>query len=68
MSELAPTLELLTASELAQFLKVTTAAIRKWSTDGCPRVPLGTRLVRFRLNDVLNWLEARSQRAKEGSV
>ncbi len=39
--------EKLTARELAQKLKVSLAAIRKWTRQGMPCERLGKRLVRF---------------------
>jgi hypothetical protein len=53
--------EFLTVHELARCLKVTVAAIRKWQAKGLPRIPLGKRLVRFQLPEVLRWLAEQSQ-------
>ena len=51
--------EILTAGELARKLKVSKAAVRRWTLDGIPCRRLGGRLVRFDLNTALAWLEQR---------
>jgi excisionase family DNA binding protein len=48
--------EKLTASELAKKLKVSVAAVRKWTRQGLPCDRLGKRLVRFDQEKVLRWL------------
>lgn len=50
---------LFTAEKLAQTLDCSLAAIRRWTLEGCPVVRLG-RLRRYRLNDMLAWLEQRA--------
>jgi phage terminase Nu1 subunit (DNA packaging protein) len=54
-------IEIVTASELAQILKVSTAAVRAWTHQGMPCLPVG-RLKRFVVEDVLRWLKARQER------
>lgn len=51
--------EILTAPELRDRLKVSLAAIRKWTRSGMPCKKLGVRLVRFEMTSVLAWLESR---------
>jgi excisionase family DNA binding protein len=51
--------ELLTADELAKKLKVSKAAVRRWTLDGIPCRRLGNKLVRFELSSSLAWLEQR---------
>jgi excisionase family DNA binding protein len=53
--------EILTATELAKKLKVSKAAVRRWTLDGLPCRRLGGRLVRFALHTALAWLEQRQQ-------
>lgn len=57
-----------TASDLAQFLNVSLAAIRKWTrTTDLPRVQVSRRAIRFERAEVLAWLKARQVRnGKEG--
>ena len=52
-SECAPS-ELLTADELAEALKVSTASVRLWQRQGVPHVPIG-RLKRYMLHEVIEW-------------
>jgi excisionase family DNA binding protein len=56
------TAEFLTAQELANKLKVSTPAIRRWTVDGIPCHRLGGRLVRFELDKALAWLEQRQKK------
>ena len=57
--------EILTADELAKKLKVSKAAVRRWTLDGLPCHRLGGRLVRFEFNAALTWLEQRQQERTE---
>jgi excisionase family DNA binding protein len=51
------------ARSLAQFLNVSVACIRKYTRlTNMPRLRVG-RAVRFHRQEVLNWLEARQQKA-----
>jgi terminase small subunit / prophage DNA-packing protein len=55
--------EILTAGELAEALKVTTAAVTKWKSEGCPcRIQSGRPV--YVLADVVDW---RLSRAKESA-
>ena len=56
--------ELLTARELDVRLKVSTAAIRRWTLDGMPVRRLGGRLVRFEISSALRWLELKRTAAE----
>jgi phage terminase Nu1 subunit (DNA packaging protein) len=52
--------ELFTAEELQGILKLKSiAAVRRWTVEGCPVIKLG-RLRRYRLEDMLRWLEQRA--------
>jgi len=51
-------MELLTAKELADALKVSLAAVRAWTCQGLPYTPIG-RLRRYALQDTLKWLRER---------
>jgi len=53
-------IEFLTAQELTKILKVKLETVRYWTAMGCPVVKLG-RLRRFRLNELLAWLEKREE-------
>jgi phage terminase Nu1 subunit (DNA packaging protein) len=50
----------LTGQGLAATLKCSLAAVRKWKSQGMPHIKL-SRLVRFELDRVLEWLAARSK-------
>jgi excisionase family DNA binding protein len=54
--------ELDTARDLAKFLKLSLAAVRKWTrTTDIPHIKAG-RAVRYDRAAVLNWLRARQSR------
>ena len=53
--------EILTADELAKKLKVSKAAVRRWTLDGMPCPKLGGRLVRFEIEPALAWLERQQE-------
>lgn len=57
--------EILTAEELAQKLKVSKAAVRRWTLCGIPCLRLGGRLVRFEFDKALAWLEQRQQASEQ---
>ena len=51
------TIELLTANEVAEFLKVSLSTIRAWCSEGSiPHYKIGLRCVRFDRNEVINWI------------
>lgn len=50
--------EYLTTEQVAEFLNVSVRTVRKWRYEGAiDAVKVGRRLVRYRLRDVLEWLE-----------
>jgi excisionase family DNA binding protein len=52
--------ELLTTAELADVLKMSEDVIRYWVRKyDCPHIRAGKKKLRFRLADVLTWLEER---------
>ena len=51
--------KLLKAEKLAEAVDCSVAAVRRWTLEGCPVVKLG-RLRRYRLEDMLRWLEQRA--------
>ena len=51
-------IRLMTQQQLCDELGVTRLTLLRWRNAGMPYVPLGTRLVRYSLYDVLGWLEA----------
>jgi excisionase family DNA binding protein len=54
-----------TASDLAKFLNVSTASVRRWEREtDMPRVRIG-RVVRFDRSAVLAWQHANQQRNNE---
>lgn len=55
---------LLSAEELSEVLSVAVKTVRKWRHEGdIPAIKLGKRLVRYRLGDVLKWLNNRGGRS-----
>jgi len=52
---------LLTAQELADLLKVQISAVRSWTRNGLPHVALGGRLLRYRYNEAVGWLQSRGR-------
>jgi excisionase family DNA binding protein len=64
-------MEFLTEKELAQALRCSVPAVRRWRYDGMPVKRFG-RLVRFELQAVLAWFEQRDAqrraRGEEGAV
>jgi len=59
--ERTPQAPFLTAKHLCAELDITPAALYVWRQQGMPYIPLGTRAVRYNLQDVLEWLEARKK-------
>lgn len=58
--------DLLTANELAAWLRVRPATIRRWSQRGrIPRVELSPKVIRYRLEEVVAALQSGS---KEGEI
>jgi excisionase family DNA binding protein len=55
--------EFMTADELARQLKISVAAVRAWTRQGAPFLPLG-RLRRYNLEQVLQWLREREERKR----
>jgi excisionase family DNA binding protein len=51
--------EIFTADEIAKRLKVSKAAVRRWTREGMPCLRFGERLVRFELASTLSWLQSR---------
>jgi excisionase family DNA binding protein len=53
--------ELLTTTEIAEWLKIAESTVRKWVHYGfIPHVKIG-RCVRFRREDVENWIQQRAE-------
>ena len=50
--------ELLKAEKLAKTLDCSVAAVRRWTLEGCPVVKI-SRLRRYKLAEMLRWLEQR---------
>lgn len=58
--------EYLTGEEFAERARVTIRAIRRWASKGVgpePIRPTGARIVRYRSQDVEDWLSGKSTRA-----
>jgi excisionase family DNA binding protein len=49
--------ELLTKSELAEYLKLTTRTVENWMARGLPHYKIGERRVRFKLAEVEQFLD-----------
>ena len=52
--------QLLTLQEVAEYLKVSTRTVRRLLRRGLPSVRFG-RLVRFSVQDLTRWIEARKE-------
>jgi len=50
---------LLTSKQMMEELQVSAVSLWKWRCDGMPYVPIGRRMVRYRLPEVMEWLEQR---------
>jgi excisionase family DNA binding protein len=55
------------AKEIAAFLNVSVAAVRKWTRDNMPVIRCG-RACRYSRDEVLAWLRRRSEAKKELGV
>jgi len=65
MSELRPVPdEVVTSEELAVLLKVSPSTVKRWRGEGMPWHPWGRRLVRFRVREVMCWLDEQDQHEK----
>ena len=53
-------MDLHTAKEIAERLRVSIAAVRAWQRQGLPCIPVG-RLRRYQFDAVLEWLRKRSK-------
>lgn len=52
-------IRLLTEAQVSEELGVTRVTLQRWRKRGMPYVALGSRMVRYNLFDVLQWLEER---------
>lgn len=61
-------IRLLTEAQVGEELGVTRITLQRWRKAGMPYVALGSRLVRYNLFDVMEWLEKRkvAPRAVQG--
>jgi predicted DNA-binding transcriptional regulator AlpA len=50
---------LLTSKQLMEELQVSAVSLWKWRCDGMPFVPIGHRMVRYRMPEVMEWLADR---------
>jgi len=55
---------LITEAQLIVELGVARETLWKWRRQGMPCVPLGARIMRYRLPDVLEWLEGVSETSR----
>ena len=62
--ERSPQVPFLTTEQLMEQLSVTRPCLLQWRNEGMPYVPLGGRAVRYNLDNVLEWLEARDRAYK----
>ena len=52
--------ELTSATEVGSKLDVSPDLVRLWAREhGCPHIRVGKKKLRFRLDDVIEWLESR---------
>ena len=58
--------EILTSREAAQFLRIACTTLEHYRATGVgpPFTPIGTRLVRYRLSALMQWMERREQGLK----
>jgi len=63
-------IRLLTEAQLGEELGVTRVTLQRWRKSGLPYVALGSRMVRYNLFDVMEWLEGRNTapRASQGQI
>jgi len=54
-------LEILTTKELMEKLKVSRKTISNWLNEGMPCIRLGKKLIRYELNEVIDYLEKRGE-------
>jgi len=59
--------KLLTADEVAEALKVSTASVRLWQRQGVPHVPIG-RLKRYVLHEVIEWHRRRAEQQQREAL
>ena len=52
-------IRLLTEAQVCEELGVTRVTLQRWRKSGMPYVALGSRMVRYNLFDVMQWLEER---------
>jgi len=48
-----------TTTELAGLLKSSAKTIRDWAKEGCPHIRVGKDSHRFRVSEVVSWLQSR---------
>lgn len=56
---------LLTIKEVAKKFKVSERTVRRWATQGAPRILLNQRVIRYRLTDLTQWVRMRLQEAAQ---
>jgi len=49
----------MTTQQVCDELGIDRQSLKRWRDAGMPYVPVGSRLVRYNLNDVLGWLQDR---------
>ena len=57
-----------TCAQLARHFNLNEATIRRWRHDGMPAKKYNSRLYRYRLSEVEDWLEAREKERAAQSV
>lgn len=55
---------LLTREQLREALQTSESTLKRWDRQGCPRVDIGERSPRYRLDAVIAWRKAQAEQRK----
>ena len=61
-------LELLTTQQLAEYLKVTIQSVSNWRKDGMPVFVKTGNVCRYKLDDVVQWLNNRGKNGRKSRL
>lgn len=61
-------MKILTEKELCELLKVESVFLWKCRKNGMPYLRLGSKLIRYNLDDVLAWFESQNQNVAGGAA
>jgi predicted DNA-binding transcriptional regulator AlpA len=60
--------DLKSGPQVARFIGVDPATVRRYAREGMPRHVLGAGFTRFKLSEVLEWLAQRKRKSKPANV